>query len=433
MRAIRIRQALGSPRVRFAGIAVLAAVFALGAGASDARPTRSDQVTLTMLANVNKQPAYDVLIPNFERVYPNITIDISYAPVPSQLEPVELAAGTAPDLLVTQPGSGSTISVPTLAEAGDLAPLIRKPWVNWSLPSMISADKYGAGLFAFTPAMSPFGVFTNDDLLKKLGLQVPQTFPELLDLCRKAAAARTVAVLFPGGSAATVLYLIDDLAIGTVYGEDKHWVSEQRAGAVRFESSEGWHRALQMLVDMESAGCFEPGAAATTTAAMIGQFAQGQALMALGLSGNKGLIDAADPQFSYSFHAFPNSADVGQTLTEVSPGDSVSVNAHSSAQNQVAAQLFIDFIARPKQDALYAQTTGFVTQYELLHRQFAGFMAADAPLLGAGRYLLSPHYFWWNPSVGLADEQDAIGLLTGQETIDDVLNAMDAAWRQGPS
>ena len=30
-------------------------------------------------------------------------------------------------------------------------------------------------------------------------------------------------------------------------------------------------------------------------------------------------------------------------------------------------------------------------------------------------------------------QQDAIGLVTGQETIDDILNAMDAAWKQGPS
>jgi hypothetical protein len=33
----------------------------------------------------------------------------------------------------------------------------------------------------------------------------------------------------------------------------------------------------------------------------------------------------------------------------------------------------------------------------------------------AGRYLLSPHYSWSNPSVALTDEQDAIGLLTGDD------------------
>jgi raffinose/stachyose/melibiose transport system substrate-binding protein len=255
-----------------------------------------------MLANANKQPAYAVLIPNFERYYPNITVDISYAPAPSQIEPLELASGNAPDLLDTFPGTGLTISVGTLARAGDLAPLIREPWVRSSLRSMISADKYGAGLYAFTPAMSPWGLFTNDDLFKKLGLQVPQTFPQLLEVCRQATAAGTVAVLLDGTSA-NLVYLIDDLAIGTVYGQDKHWVSKQRAGTVSFESSPGWHQALQMFVDMSNAGCFQPGAAAGTEG--IGQFAQGQGLMVTSLSGSKGVLDAADPQFGYSFHPFP--------------------------------------------------------------------------------------------------------------------------------
>ncbi len=40
---------------------------------------------------------------------------------------------------------------------------------------------------------------------------------------------------------------------------------------------------------------------------------------------------------------------------------------------------------------------------------------------------------WWNPNVLLALQQDAVGLLTGQSTVDGILTAMDAAWKQGPS
>ena len=54
------------------------AVLALGLGASEARPNRGDQVTLNMLFNVGNEPAWSVLIPNFERAYPNITVNISY-------------------------------------------------------------------------------------------------------------------------------------------------------------------------------------------------------------------------------------------------------------------------------------------------------------------------------------------------------------------
>ncbi len=44
---------------------------------------------------------------------------------------------------------------------------------------------------------------------------------------------------------------------------------------------------------------------------------------------------------------------------------SVSVNAHASAQAQAAAQTFVDFLARPEQNALYAKISGGLTQYEI--------------------------------------------------------------------
>jgi hypothetical protein len=47
--------------------------------------------------------------------------------------------------------------------------------------------------------------------------------------------------------------------------------------------------------------------------------------------------------------------------------------------------------------------------------------------------VINPSELWWNPTVNAVFEQDAIGLLTGQETIDDVPSAMDAAWKQGRS
>jgi raffinose/stachyose/melibiose transport system substrate-binding protein len=56
-----------------------------------------------------------------------------------------------------------------------------------------------------------------------------------------------------------------------------------------------------------------------------------------------------------------------------------------------------------------------------------------APALKGHEWVPEPDLTWWNPDVLVALETDAIGLVTGQETIDDILKAMDAAWKQGPS
>jgi raffinose/stachyose/melibiose transport system substrate-binding protein len=419
-----------------AGAITLAAVFSLACNASNARPAvNASTITLTMLANVNKQAAYDVLIPNFERVYANIKIEAAYAPLPTvaQLELTELAAGNAPDLLATVPGCGSSIAVCVLARAGDLAPMVNKPWVKWSLQAVTSADKYGPALYAFSPTVSPEGVFTNDDLFKKLGLRVPQTFAQLLDVCAKAKAAGTYALLLAGGPQSNQAgFLVADLAVATVYGKNKQWSAKLRAGTVTFDGTLGWHEALQEFGDMNNAGCFQPGAAGATTASVFAQFAQGQGLMVPNITGQKAVLDASNPPFAYSHHPFPGSADGSQTRTFLRLADSLGVNAHSSAQAQQAAQTFVDFIARPKQNALYAQTTGGLTQYQFMHDQVPAFMSDYAAIFAQHKYVVDPDETWWNADVELAFQSDTIGILTGQRSIDDVLNAMDAAWKEGP-
>ena len=416
---------------------VIGAVIVLGLGAGEARPAHGDTVTLNMQALFSGQAGYQLLIPNFERVYPNITVNITYAGSNAQLyqlETTEFAAGNAPDLIVTFPGCGTPISICTLAKAGYLAPLVNESWVKRSLPLVTSASKYGQGLFGFELNVLPFAVFTNDDLFKQLGLRIPQTFSQLLDVCQKAKAAGTTAFLLGGATGGTqVSGLITALAVATLYGTDKEWATELRAGAVTFDGTPGWRAALQEFVDLNSAGCFQPGATGTSVTSAEGLFAQGQGLMLPYLTSAKGTIDAASPRFSYTTHPFPGGTGPNQTTSYLHPGLLVSINAHASAQNQAAAQTFIDFIARTKQNALYSQATGGLTQYEFLKGQFPSWMSSLATPFDQHRYVDDPTLGWWNANVLLALQQNAIGLITGQSTIDDVLNAMDTAWRQGPA
>jgi raffinose/stachyose/melibiose transport system substrate-binding protein len=411
-------------------VAVLAgAVFALGVGASRARPARSEQVTLSLLLQLSAQPGYDVVISNFEHVYPNITLDVTWGTTVQeiyQIEATELAAGNAPDLLTTTVGCGTQIPLCVLVRAGDLVPMLRAPWTKWSPRLLTSLDKYHQGLYAFTPGFSVFGVYTDNALFARLGLAVPQTFSQLLGLCQKAHAAGTNTLYFAGTSQTYAELVILALATATLYGHDKDWNSQLRAGEVTFDGTPAWHQALQEFIDMTNNACFEPGF--TGTVAPL--FLQGQALMNPVTSSLKP-IDPAP--FSYSFYPFPGGTSPSQIRTFVNPVPSLSINAHASPQAQAAAQTFIDFVARPDQDALWAQTVGALTPFELLKGQAPPFMAPFAPALKAHDWVLNPYVTWWNPDVLLALGTDAIGLVTGQETPDSILQAMDAAWKHGPS
>ena len=421
------------PNLRSAAFASVA-VLALTVGVLAARPAGTAQITISLLVSSTNQPAFQVLIPNFERIYPNITIEATYAPAAnvSQTETIELAAGDAPDLLSTFPGCGTPTSVCVLAKAGDLAPLVDVPWTKRSLRSVTSLSKYGEALYVFEPQISPYGVFTNDPLFRKLGLQVPQTFAQLLKVCAAAGAAGTSAVILDGSSGLDVSLLLLGLATPAVYARDAHWTSELKAGSVTFGGTAGWHLALQELVEMNQAHCFQPGATGTSTAAAQTEFAQGQGLMFANYSSHKGAIDVADSGFDYSFWPLPGAASSEATGTFVHPGNALSVDAHAPAQNQAAALDFINFLARPKQNALYAQLTGGMTQYEFLKQQIPSFMPGFATVFSKNEYVVDPTLGWWNANVNTVFQQNAVGLPTGQTRPDDVLNAMDAAWKQGP-
>jgi raffinose/stachyose/melibiose transport system substrate-binding protein len=432
VRSIRIRQRSWSPRVRLAGIAVVGAMFALGVGASEARPAGGDQVTLNMLFNGTYEPAWSVLIKNFEHAYPNITVNIRYgsSAAVGQEEATELAAGTAPDLLFVTSGCGGPLSVCVLARAGDLAPMIKVPWAKRSLPLVTSVEKLNGALYAFEPVFSPYGIFTNDGLFEKLGLKVPQTFSQLLAVCQKAQADGTWAMDISGESPTSVGFTILGLATPLVFGQGTRWTAALKAGTVSFEGTAGWRQALQEFVDMNKAGCFEPGAAGNDGLRL---FAQGQGLMMESASSHKGDIDTGSPQFSYSFHPFPAPTAPGQPLAFLELNPALGVNAHSSAQNQAAAETFVDFVARPKQDALYARITGGLTQSEFLKGQIPAFMSDFAPIFHDDEYVVQPLIALANPNVWEAVLTDGIGLVTGQETPDSILQAMDAAWKQGPA
>jgi raffinose/stachyose/melibiose transport system substrate-binding protein len=430
VRSIRIWQASCSPRVGLAGVAVALVVFALGVGASRARPAGSDQITIGALLHSSTKPAFDVLIPNFERYYPQITVVPSYAPGfvgLYQQEAIELAAGNAPPILETTAGCGAPDAICVLVKAGDLAQMIGVPWAKRQPRLLTSLEKHGAGLFAFTAGVSAFGMFTDDPLFARLGLKVPETFAQLLAVCQKAKVDGTIAVELDATNPTGLAYLVYALAATTVYRTDPHWNSELNAGKVTFVGSPGWHEALQKVVDMKNAGCFPPlGDTAP-------HFAQGQALMSAVTSGQKAILDAAKPQFPDDFHLFPAGDSLAATEVMIGSFNTFSVNAHSSPAQQAAAQTFINFLARPAQDALYAQIKGNLSPDELLRAEPPPFMSSLAAPLAAHDYRFQASTGWWNAGIQTALEEQALGLFTGQSTIDGILAAMDAAWKQGPS
>ena len=278
------------------------------------------------------------------------------------------------------------------------------------------------------------GLWTNDTMFKTLGLTVPQTFPQLLDTCRTVKAAGTTIPLLIGLSGSLVMQqLVADIALTTVYAKDPQWLKKLKAGKVTFPGTPGWRQALQEFVDMKDAGCFQPGSAGLTSPAGDTMFGQGRALMYVCLTSHKAAIDSAHPQIAYSQHPFPGPAGTAPSKTKVllNLAQGFTINAHASTEHRAAAQTFVDFIARPKQNDLWVGITGGISQAQLKKGELPGYLSSFKARFKNHEYEVNPVETWWNSDVGDALTTYGTGLITGQTTIDDVLKAMDAGWKRG--
>ena len=82
-------------------------------------------------------------------------------------------------------------------------------------------------------------------------------------------------------------------------------------------------------------------------------------------------------------------------------------------------------------DALFATIQGGMTQNQFRTRELPDWMSTESSAVANRAYAIEPAQTWPNANVVLQMQNNQIGLITGQRTVDDVLKAMDAGWKSG--
>jgi raffinose/stachyose/melibiose transport system substrate-binding protein len=430
-------------RTFWLGAITLSAVvlLATAVGAS-ARTSGAPEIsgTLTLSTDLTVRRSWEILIANFERVYPNVDVNATFLQGGNVRGPAiatQFQAGNAPDVVMM--GAGRVI-VPSLleyAQAGQLADLSNRPWAKrvppWARPLVTYNGKvYG---WLQRSIAGPI-VVRNRDLFQNLGLTLPRTFPQLLNVCRtiRQKAPNLLPLGFigalPDSRGAAVLHF----ASSEVYAKDPDWNAKRARGAVTFQSTPGWRTAVQRLVDMKNAGCFSPSVAQDSVQAVLGQMLSGQAVLLWFSDTGFAALRAANSRLNIDMFVPPAASTQAASYMTVYPQDTLVVNQR--AKNMPAALAFVDFMAREKQDRLFSTINGGVSPYDY-QRAFnprIGARALDelhqfaSSFATAGRIRVTGHALWPSTDPFLAIGNAVQGLFTGQTTVDDVLRAADNAW-----
>lgn len=131
----------------------------------------------------------DVIIPKFQEEYPNVEIEVVS---PSDAETVfftRVSTNDMPDIMSIYPAE---YSYRVIMQDGLLADLSGKDFLSRASESSIEYSTYDDGkLYAMPYGLSSYGIYCNLDMFEEAGLELPETWDEMI-ACLDAFVAKGI-------------------------------------------------------------------------------------------------------------------------------------------------------------------------------------------------------------------------------------------------
>jgi raffinose/stachyose/melibiose transport system substrate-binding protein len=391
--------------------------------------TGNKALTISAWDTAGAPDPLDKAVADFKAANPGVRVTLNKTPYAQFNQSVRLALGSgrAPDVARLLVGYGESSQVRALADKGLVRDLSGSPWAK-DIPkaSAFTTNKDGKA-YALPVASTTIGVVYDPAALAKAGVQVPTTFDQVLDVCKKVAGSGKVAfAMGAAGESGLPLFAAYALTASTVFADDPEHGAKRLAGEATFAGTPGWKQALDQFVQMKDAGCFDKNAIGVSQESASQQLKRGKALMAISLDLTMPLFTGGDPKSPLKMFPFPGSADAAKVRIPFVAASGLAVP--SKAKNPELAQKFIDFYA--ERALAYSKVDGSIPAIPGKDGQtgLPAYAQALAPFVADGRTAPLPEALWPNPEVRTQLATGLVKLLIGKTQPDEVLAAMDKAW-----
>ncbi len=401
----------------------LAAALALSGCAGGSTQQTKESLDFSFSYPATQGSPYAELARKYMDGHPDIKVTLS--PVPSEsydsLLRTALQGGNASDVIMATPGSGTNVSLISLAKADLLAPLADN--AGKLVPEPSKPLFYLDGKIYGQPTdISVTGTIFNSSA----GQTYPETTADLATACRALATSNSSFFALAGSIPINTGIAAVSMAATNVYAKTPDWDRQRAEGKTTFAGTTGWRETLQLFIDLKKDGCFQPGVEGSGFDAIVGGLGKGSSLSAFVPGGAAKELQQGMKGAKLVVQAFPHPAD-GSPFIFASSDFSLAISKASTHQN--GAQAFLDWFAQPEQASRYAELAGSlpVTGVKGLDLSNSPY-AAVAPLLAEGKYTTMPVNTWTKPAVFNTLGTGVQGLLTGQKTVDGLLQELDKAW-----
>ena len=404
--------------------AIAALALTLGACSSDSGSSQADSNEFTLaFQQLAGDESYQNLVDAYMADNPGQTITLKPIPLDGYAQALrtQLRAGSAPDVFYVTSGEGSPHGAVALARDGVLEALPDEAAATLP-PGAENGVSYDGKVYAQSFGNTVVGMITNDAVQKN----VPATLDQLKSSCAAVKAGGVTPLALAGAIPDNTALLADLLAGTYVYADEPDWNDKRAAGDTTFADTPGWRDALQAIVDLNDAGCFQEGAAGAGFEALSPTVASGASAAFFAPGSSARTLAANNAGLAVSMNALPGQKS-GEGSLIYSASDLLAVN--KATKNQAAIDTFLTWLRDPANAVKIATITGnlpFGTNWTASDVNPLYAPVVDQVL--AGKTFPLPNTAWASGDVYRNLGIGVQGLLTGQATIDQVLKSMDDAW-----
>jgi raffinose/stachyose/melibiose transport system substrate-binding protein len=423
---IRRRGAAAIALPAIAGL-LLAGCSGNGSGTGGSGGSAKEPQTITFAfseANTKDTSLADVAAA-YEKSHKGVKITTQKLPAESVAQAIatRVQGGNAPDVFAAESGTGQVNAIQPFAKAGLLLELT-DPSIKSALePAGLAQFQYNGKTYAVSRGSGLNGIIWNSRAAKAAGaeLTVDSTFDDVLKACAAAKSKGKSLFGLAGAVPPNPGILAQILATSTVYGPTPDWNQQRAAGKVKFATTDGWKQALKAIQTMYKQNCFQPGATGAGFDALTNGASSGKIFGFFAPGGAAASVNAASGGRAVLTMPSPS----GTTYASVSSDQVLAGSAKTKSPKLV--QDFLKYVASPEGQKIVSAGVGYpvgtkdASQLPETYKPVASILTSD-------KNRAFPSIEWASGKISVDLGAGVQGILTGQKTVDQVLQQLDSDW-----
>jgi len=290
------------------------------------------------------------LIDLFMKASPNINVEMNVVPDSKQVLLTRMASNDMPDVFSTWPNE---VEFKLQIKEGYIADLTGQKYLKNVQSSVMDTLRYKGKDYSLPISVNTMGVYYNTKLFKEMGLNIPKTYTEFINLLKTIkASGKSLPIVNADKDPWTIGYqvvLLSGMEIPKPYLFFDNIIS----GKTSATNSKYLRRVAEKILELRKYG--QDDNLGTGYAQAIDIFATGKAATFIQGIWTIPSIRKANPGLEFDMFPFP--ADTEKN-TKVIYGVDFALAAAANGKNFKAANKFIEFFSRTDIAQIYANKDG---------------------------------------------------------------------------